>query len=156
MRRLKFACLVVSLCIAFASPLVATDASSAGPATDLAQRGPAVSGTVSFGKEPLREQAALPGMATLRVELLEVSGKTPGTRPVGEDTVWIANGKLPIGFRIAYDPSRIDPARRYVIRARILEEDKVLYMNTISYYVLTAGAPGTVDIIVTPAQVRIR
>jgi putative lipoprotein len=95
-------------------------------------------------------------MAMVRVELIDISGKENRVATLGEEAIWLAAGKLPIDFRIAYDPSRIDPTHVYIVRARIMDGDKELYLNTIPYYVLTKGAPSKVDIIVTPAQVLVR
>lgn len=95
-------------------------------------------------------------MAMVHVELLDVSGKDIRSCSLGEETIWIANGKLPVSFRIAYDPSRIDPTRTYAVRARIMEDQKLLFLSTTPGYVLTRGAPAAVDIVVTPARVRIR
>lgn len=117
---------------------------------------PVISGTVSMGKMPHQDPVALPGMATVHVELMDVSGKGLRTATLGEETIWLAGVKLPVDFRIAYDPSRIDPTHAYMIRARIMEGEKVLFLNTTPYYVLTKGAPGKVDIVVVPAQVRVR
>jgi putative lipoprotein len=117
---------------------------------------PVVTGTVSMGKTPFNDRVALPGMATVHLELMDVSGKDLRTATLGEETIWLAGGKLPIDFRIAYDPSRIDSTHAYMIRARIMEGEKVLFLNTTPYYVLTKGAPGKVDIVVMPAQVRVR
>jgi len=155
-RRIIIACVFASLCVAVALPGASTAAPPAARSMGLMPGGPAVSGTVSFTKEALRDQTALPGMAMLHVELLDVSGKDLHTGTLGEETIWIANGKLPMSFRIAYDPTRIDPTRTYVVRARIMEDQNVLFLSTTPCYVLTRGAPTTVDIAVTPARVRIR
>lgn len=117
---------------------------------------PVVSGSVSMGKARYGEGVSLPGMATLQVELMDTSGKGPHGGILGEETIWLAAGRLPIDFRIPYDPSRIDPTRTYMVRARILDGEKVLFLNTTPVYVLTQGAPSKVDIVVVPAQVRVR
>ena len=108
---------------------------------------PTVSGTVTY-----RERIALPGMAMVHITLVDVSGKEPLAAKLGEQTIWVAEGRLPVTFRIPYDPSRIDPGHVYIVQARIMEEKKLLFINTTPYYVLTRGAPSTVDIIVTPVR----
>jgi putative lipoprotein len=110
-----------------------------------------LSGTVSVG-----ERTKLPGMATVHVELLDISGKDPRASTLGEQTIWPASTPMPVSFRIAYDPSRINPEHVYIVRARIMDGEKLLYINIKPYYVLTKGAPRTIDIIVAPAQVRMR
>ena len=117
---------------------------------------PVVSGTVHMGKTHYNDLTSLPGMAMIHLELMDISGKENRVVTLGEETIWLAAGKLPVDFRIAYDPSRIDPTHVYMIRARIMEGEKVLFLNTTPYYVLTKGAPSKVDITVTPAQVRVR
>ncbi|MGE5698992.1 MAG: YbaY family lipoprotein [Deltaproteobacteria bacterium] len=121
-----------------------------GPAAQI------LSGTVSLGKTPYNERMALPGMAVVHVELLDISVKDTRTAILGGETIWLAGSKLPVDFRIAYDPSRIDPTHKYIVRARIMEGEKVLFLNTTPYYVLTKGSPGKVDIVVVPAQVHVR
>ncbi|HEY6074708.1 MAG TPA: YbaY family lipoprotein [Anaerolineales bacterium] len=117
---------------------------------------PVLSGTVSMGKIPYNDRVVLPGMAMVHVELMDISGKGNRVVTLGEETIWLAAGKLPVDFRIAYDPSRIDPTHVYIVRARIMEGEKVLFLNTTPYYVLTNGASGKVNIVVVPAQVRVR
>lgn len=95
-------------------------------------------------------------MAVVHVELLDISVKDTRTAILGGETIWLAGSKLPVDFRIAYDPSRIDPTHKYIVRARIMEGEKVLFLNTTPYYVLTKGSPGKVDIVVVPAQVHVR
>jgi putative lipoprotein len=94
-------------------------------------------------------------MATVHVEILDISGRTPG-RHAWEQTIWAASTPMPVTFRIAYDPSRINPEHVYIVRARIMNGENMLYTNTRPYYVLTKGAPRTVDIVVAPARVRMR
>jgi putative lipoprotein len=110
-----------------------------------------LSGTVSC-----RTCVTLPGMATVRVELIDLSAKDARSAIIGADSFWITGGKLPVGFRISYDPVRIDPAHVYVVRARIMDGDKVLLQSTVSYHVLTRGALRTVDLLVVPAQSNVR
>jgi putative lipoprotein len=108
---------------------------------------PALSGTVSC-----RERVALPSMATLRVELVDASAREARSALVGEESYWITRGKFPMDFRIAYDPARIDPGHVYIVRARVMDGDKVLLTSTVPYPVLTRGAPRTIDIVVVPAR----
>lgn len=113
---------------------------------------PVLSGTVSC-----RQQVTLPGMATVRVELIDLSAKDAHSALVGEEKHWIARGKLPVDFRIPYDLSRIDPGHVYVVRAQVVDGDKVLLMSTTPYYVLTRGAPNrAVDVVVVPVQSSVR
>ncbi len=112
---------------------------------------PTVSGTVSLKATTFHEDLSIPATAMVHVELLDISRKDSGIAMLGEDSIWIAAGRLPISFRIAYDPSRVDPTHVYVIRARITENDRLLFHSATPYYVLTRGAPSIVDVVVTPA-----
>jgi uncharacterized lipoprotein YbaY len=153
MKRVLIANVVAALCIVY----VHGYATAAPPKRwDPGPGAPTVSGTVSLGKTPYNDRMALPGMAMVHVELLDVTGKDPRTATIGKQTVWPAWAPLPVDFRIEYDPSRIDPTHAYVVRARIMDGDELLFVSIKPYYVLTKGAPSKVDIIVIPAQVRVR
>jgi putative lipoprotein len=110
-----------------------------------------LSGTVSC-----KERVTLPGKATVRVELIDVSAKNARDATVGEDAYWITGGKLPVDFSIPYDRSRIDPGHVYVVRARVMDGEKVLLMSATPYHVLTRGAPKTVNVVVAPVDPRMR
>lgn len=60
-------------------------------------------------------------------------------------------GNPPIRFEIAYDRSRIDPRRRYVVRARILAGGRLLFTTDASYPVLTAGQGNHVTLLLRRA-----
>ncbi len=142
---------VCAICVSWSAT------TAAPPAGNLSRRlegFPTVSGTVSLSATSVREDIPVPATAMVHVELLDISRKDSGIATLGEDSIWIAAGRLPVSFRIAYDPSRVDPAHVYVIRARITDDGRLLFHSATPYYVLTRGAPGTVDIIVTPAGTR--
>ena len=144
MKRILIAGVVAALCGA-GVPLHA--AKAAPPGLGQMPGAPTVSGTVSY-----RERIELPGMATVHVELIDVSGKDARTATLGEQTIWTAWVPMPLNFRIEYDPMRIDPKHVYIVRAKIMNGEKLLFMNTTPYYVLTRGAPSKVNIIVAPAR----
>ncbi len=149
MKRLLFAVAALS---SIGVPLFAAMAlPPAGGASGMIPGAQVLSGTVSCG-----ERIRLPGMAMVHVEILDISGKDPRGGTLGEETIWAASTPMPVSFRIAYDPSRINPEHVYIVRARIMNGENLLYTNTRPYYVLTKGAPKTVDILVAPAQVRMR
>jgi uncharacterized lipoprotein YbaY len=154
MKRKIITGVVAALCVVSVAMYTSTAAPPKG--RDPGPGAPTVSGTVSLGKTPYNDRMALPGMAMVHVELLDVTGKDPRTATIGKQTVWPAWAPLPVDFRIEYDPSRIDPTHAYVVRARIMDGDEILFVSIKPYYVLTKGAPSKVDIIVIPAQVRVR
>lgn len=110
-----------------------------------------VSGTVSY-----RERMELPQTALVHVELIDVSQKDPRKAMLGEETIWPAGVKPPVTFRISYDPTRMDPGHIYVVRARITDGEKTLFVSTAISYVLTKGAPDSVNIVVRPVSISYR
>lgn len=139
---------VCAICVSWSVTIAAPPAGNfSRPSTGAST----VSGTVSLKATSFHEDISLPATAVVHVELLDISRKDSGIAKLGEDSIWIAAGKLPLSFRIAYDPSRVDPTHVYVIRARITENDRLLFHSAAPYYVLTRGAPSMVDIVVSPA-----
>jgi putative lipoprotein len=124
------------------------------PAWPQRSREPKPGEPVLMGTVSARERLALPGMAKAHVELLDLSGRNPRDAKIGEDSVWITSGKLPVTFRIGYDPSKIDPTRAYGVRARILDGEELLMINMGPTHVLTRGSPRTIDVVVVPARRR--
>lgn len=95
------------------------------------------------------QAAALDPAAVYYVDLRE-AGTT------GEPMVTISsvlNGaQFPIPFEVPYNPAMIDPAKSYVIGARILLGDQVLYASAQGVPVLTQGAPTTGVVVNIPPQ----
>jgi putative lipoprotein len=129
----------------------ATPAGSAEPRREPTPNSDRLVGTVSC-----HDRVTLPGTATVRVELLDVSTKDSRGGVVGEDTYWITGRTFPIDFSILYDRSRIDPGHVYLVRARVMDGDKVLLMSAAPYHVLTRGAPKTVNVVVVPVDPHMR
>jgi uncharacterized lipoprotein YbaY len=59
---------------------------------------------------------------------------------VGQATIATRGAQAPIPFRIDYDPSTIDPSHRYVVRATITVDGKILFTSPTAYPVITRGA----------------
>lgn len=146
MRRGAIATTVAVFCIVRIVSYAAA-APPAGRAPGPWTKGLAVSGTVSY-----KEAIPLPAMAMVHVTLVDVSRRDSRTATLGEQTIWPAGRHMPVEFRIEYEPSLIDPTHVYMVRARITDGEKLLFMNTTPYFVLTRGAPRSVDVIVTPAR----
>ena len=62
------------------------------------------------------------------------------------------SGHPPIAFEIPYDASRIDPDRRYAVRARILVGGELLFTTDQHYPVLTAGSGNEVTLTLRRAK----
>ncbi len=110
-----------------------------------AQDLPAVHGTAAY-----RERIALPPDAVLEAELQDVSRADAPALVLGSLRAGPA-GQVPIPFAIPYDPARLDPARRYVVRARILAGDRLLFTTDTAAPVLTQGAGDRVNLMLVRA-----
>jgi len=93
--------------------------------------------------------AALDAAAVYYIDLRE-AGTT------GEPLVTISsalNGQqFPIPFEVPYNPAQIDANKDYVLGARILLGDRVLYASAVGVPVITKGAPVANVTVSIPAQ----
>ena len=64
----------------------------------------------------------------------------------------LAGAQFPIPFEVPYDAASIDPNQDYVLGARILLGDQVLYASAVGTPVLTKGAPATGVTVNVPPQ----
>ncbi|HOU41518.1 MAG TPA: YbaY family lipoprotein, partial [Promineifilum sp.] len=87
---------------------------------------------------------ALDPAATYFIDLREAG--TAGD-PIVTISAALEGQQFPIPFEVPYVPAEIDPAKSYVVGARILLGDQVLYASAVGVPVLTQGA-GTSDIVV--------
>jgi putative lipoprotein len=99
-----------------------------------------VSGTATY-----RERMAMPPEAVLEATIEDVSRADAPSIVIG--TTRIESPRVPVAFTIRYDPKRIDPSRRYVVRARIVLNGRPVFITDISHAVLTAGAGDRVAIV---------
>jgi len=99
----------------------------------------AMSGRVK-GTATYRERMALPPDAVLEATLEDVSKADAPAEVIGRVRIE-KPGNPPIPFEIPYDPSRIDPRHRYVVRARILVPEKI-HFNTDQQYPVLTGEEG--------------
>jgi len=101
---------------------------------------PAVRGTATY-----RERIALPPGAVLEATLEDVTRADAPGKVIGRTRVDHPRNP-PIRFAIPYDSSRIDPRRRYVVRAQILVDEKPFFATDQSYPVLTGGKGKEVEL----------
>ncbi len=92
-----------------------------------------VKGTATY-----RERMALPPDAVFEATLEDVSKADAPADVIGQARL-DRPGNPPFRFEIPYDPSRINPRHRYVVRARILVSGKLFFTTDQSYPVLTGG-----------------
>ena len=67
--------------------------------------------------------------------------------PIVTISAALAGQQFPIPFEVPYVPAEIDPAKAYVLGARILLGDQVLFASAVGVPVITQGAP-TADVTV--------
>ena len=91
---------------------------------------PRVTGTAAY-----KERITLPPNAALEVVLEDVSKADAKAEVLGRARIEQL-GNPPFRFEIPYDPSHIDPHHRYAVRARIVVDGKLLFINDRSYPVL--------------------
>jgi putative lipoprotein len=111
------------------SVMIALTIGAAGVA---AQEHAIVTGTVAY-----RERIALPPTATIEVTLEDVS-RADVTSDVIARTQLIG-GRTPMAFELPFEVDDIDGSRRYAVRARIVDGDRVLFTTANNALVLTQG-----------------
>jgi putative lipoprotein len=107
-----------------------------------AMAGPALAQSI-HGTAAYRERIALPPTAVFEATLEDVSRADAPADVIARARVTPA-GNPPIRFEIPVDLARIRPDRRYVVRGRILEGDRLMFTTDASYPVLTQGHGTTV------------
>ena len=90
-----------------------------------------IRGTVAY-----RERIALTPGARLEVTLEDVSLADAPAKTVAKLALE-SPGQPPIAFSLRYDDQQIDPARRYALRARIMEGEQLLFTTDTLVPVLT-------------------
>jgi putative lipoprotein len=122
---LFFAVANTTLCILLGVPI--SSAQNAGPGI--------VTGTVNY-----RHRMPLPPDAVVDVSMQDTTLADAPARIVGQTTIPTRGAQVPIPFRIDYDPAGIDPSHRYVVRATITVDGRMLFTSPTAYPVLTRGA----------------
>ena len=97
------------------------------------------------GTATYRERMALPPTAVFEATLEDVSRADAAAETIG-GTRLTSPGNPPIKFAITYDPARVLADHRYVVRARILVNDQLLFSSDTATPVITHGSPTTVSI----------
>jgi putative lipoprotein len=90
------------------------------------------------GTATYHERISLPADAVFEATLEDISKADAKAEVIGRARVE-RPGNPPIVFRIPYDPARIDASHRYVVRARILVEGRMLFTSDQAYRVLSGG-----------------
>jgi putative lipoprotein len=99
-----------------------------------------LTGTVTY-----LQRMALPSQAVIEIKLQDVSLATP--QVFVEKKFPAGDHQVPIPFEVKFDLAKIDPKHSYAVSARILVDDKVVFLTDSPYPVLTAGKPSHVEMI---------
>ncbi|HKP15662.1 MAG TPA: META domain-containing protein [Gemmatimonadaceae bacterium] len=105
-----------------------------------------ISGTATY-----RERLALPTDAVFDATLEEVSRAGTAGTVLGRARIQRPRSR-PIRFEIPFDADRIEPARSYVVRARILVGGRPFLTSERSYPVLTRGNGRQVALVLRSAE----
>ena len=104
-------------------------------------------GTIAY-----TQRMAVPRDAIVEGSLLDL---TSGTTPVViAEQRFRAGGQVPIGFDLPYASSRIGRGQVYGVRARILVDGALWFVNEQPALVLTGGHPSVAQILVRPAAAK--
>ncbi len=137
-------------CLGFVAWLAGCSTASVVPRTG-GSASAQVTGTVTY-----RERIALPPVAAVRVELVDVSRADAAAVVLGEQLIETGGRQVPFSFAIAFDPLGIDERMSYAVQARIEASGRLLFISDQRYAVITRGAPKHVDMILrsagTPAR----
>jgi putative lipoprotein len=106
-----------------------------------------VTGTVAY-----RERIALPPAAVVRLQLQDVSRQDAAATIIDSVTIRPNGKQVPIPFTLRYDPARIQENSTYSVQARITVDDNLLFVNDVSYPVITRGNSKQVQMMLRRAQ----
>ena len=102
-----------------------------------------IEGTATYRE---RERTALPTAAVFEAALEDVSRADAPAETIARTRV-ASPGYPTIAFTIAYDPAKIIPSHRYVVRARVLVDKKLLFATDTATPVITGGSPSSVSML---------
>ena len=98
------------------------------------------------GEATYRERLAVPPGARLEVLLLDVSRADAPAQTIGGVTLTDI-AQPPYRFEVAYRPDQIVASHKYVVRARLTHEGRLLFTTDRTYPVITAGNPTEVQLV---------
>jgi putative lipoprotein len=89
-----------------------------------------------------RQRTALPEGAVVEVSLLDVSLADAPAMVLAQTQI-VPTTQVPIAFTLHYAADQILPAHSYALQAKILFGEKLLFISTEHYGVLTRDAPSS-------------
>ncbi len=108
------------------------------------------SDAVLIGTITYAQRIILPRDATVVIGLLDLSRGEYAKQVIAEHR-FQAKGQVPIRFDLPYDSSRISSGRLYGVRAEILVDGALWFVNEEPVPVLTGGNSVTAQVVVRPA-----
>ncbi len=132
----RVAALILALVLAACGPDDAGEpvADTSGPRIET------IRGTLTYV-----EDITLAPESTVTVELLDTSN-ADGPAAVIADSVFHQPGRPPLPFTLEYDANRIEPGRQYSVRARVMEQKRLMFVSDQAYRVLDGESQGPVEI----------
>lgn len=112
----------------------------------MASAAPVARAGMLSGEVFYRERVALPPNAVLEVSLVDVT-RPGGLGDLVASVQMRANRQVPIAFEIRYGDGDVDLRRSYAVRANIVADGRLLFVNARPQYVLTQGHPNSVRIL---------
>ncbi|SNR64547.1 YbaY family lipoprotein [Hymenobacter mucosus] len=106
-----------------------------------------ITGTVTY-----RERMALPASAVVRLQLQDVSRQDVAATVVDSVTIRPNGRQVPLAFTLRYDTARIQENVTYALQARIVADGQLLFINDVSYPVVTRGNPKQVQMVLRRAK----
>lgn len=128
--------------LALAACESADDASGQQDASTARQpRMETIGGTVTFA-----DRIKLAPESRVIVELKALDDRDEPANTVAEAEIY-GPGQPPVAFGLRYDANLVDPARRYVLVARIMERKRLMFITEAPYPVLEDRRQGPVDMV---------
>jgi len=124
-----------SICFLILAGAIALPSAVAGK-----DKGATITGTANYD-----DSISFSDTAVFQATLEDVSFADAPAQPIGSASIQ-SPGDAPLQFSIDYDPEMIDPTRRYAVRARIKDGDRLLFTTQTNYPVLGDGQITHVDI----------
>lgn len=98
------------------------------------------------GTATYRERMALPPNAKFEAVIVDAS-RADAAAPAFARTAIDSPGQPPIAFTVSYDPAKVDPRARYMLRATISVDGKLWFTTDTATPVIAPGAKSPVDLV---------
>lgn len=118
---------------------------------DEPQNPAAPAGTVT-GTVACLERIALPPNAIIQVQLQDVSRADAPAKTIAQQKITLGDRQVPVPFELKFDPAIIDAKHTYAVSARIVVDDKLMFISDKSYPVLTRDSPSHAEMILKAAE----